>query len=156
MSMVGFLVIMPKTLEVSAEAVEAKRLEQLKYAEPVLTHYLANGADDELTDEAVALFEEHVLSDDLFTKIDNSGDIETLLERLRSTEQYAKWVDSLKTELESGLDNCLTAWRDHPDNSDELLVFTGDATWGDSPEHQMYEALSTVFGYHVGDLFGIR
>lgn len=49
-----------------------------------------------------------------------------------------------------------TAQREHPDNSEEVLLFCGAATWGDEPDGLGYGVMKTITLCRLETILGIR
>lgn len=162
--MIGFLVIAPKTL---TDAQKAAALERVTSITQRVSDYNEAVEQLEQADEPhpSALLEQRTeLLRDLgwsFEDIGEDPDVDrnTFYEQNDAFEQIGKIEsDKFLEDLEAFLDGNArdTAWRPHPDNSDEVLLFCGGGSWGDEPDGLGYSVMKTITLLGLEATLGIR
>lgn len=53
-------------------------------------------------------------------------------------------------------DDRSTTWRGDPDDSSQIIYFTGETSWGDEPSGPAFEAIKWGYLWGVWPIFGVK
>ncbi len=158
----GFLVIAPKTItesqkdaaleRVTALTARAAALQEAKERFEVSQSIVPSAWFDTRAQLLRELgWTEETLSDGVDE--DSLDQQEQALEQLCAIETHTFLADL--TEFITGNPRD-TAWREHPDNSEEIILFCGESTWGDEPDGLGYSVMKTITLCRLETILGIR